>query len=153
MILGTAQCFCIFFIAQKVFTYSILNQSGQTCDLWVQGVSIFTTLIFVVNNKLALTQLYFDFVVVLCYIFPSYVLYIAYLYVTDPWTDFVQHHYTWAPCFGSPVFYLTVLLTVAICFIGDYLLMAVGRFILTDTRDVVRTHALSKNSEIDEAFI
>ena len=60
---GLVQAIIIFIIPYCAYGTGIVNQDGLTCDLWLTGMTIFTSLLFVVQNKLMVHQKFFDFMV------------------------------------------------------------------------------------------
>lgn len=147
---GLAQAIIIFIIPCYAYGTGIMNQDGLTCDLWLTGMTIFTSLLFVVHNKLMVHQKFFDFMVWISYIVCSYGLYYLYSYVSDDWYTFVRQHFTFFKLYQSPQFYAVVILSVSICFLLDFLMECINQFLLTDPRDLLRRAALS--GSLDEAF-
>jgi hypothetical protein len=93
----------------------------------------------IVNNKIILTTKYFH----PCYVF-SLVLtigfYYFYLYATDSMKDIVMQHYTFYKLLGSPLFYLTCLMPILLCFYIDFMIQAVTVLILTDPQNLIRLY-------------
>lgn len=99
---GMVQAIIIFIIPCCAYNTGIMNQDGFTCDLWLTGMTIFTSLLFVVHNKLMVHQKFFDFMVWTSYIFCSYGLFYLYSYVSDDWYTFVRQHFTFFKLYRSP---------------------------------------------------
>lgn len=87
------------------------------------------------------------------YVGSSYLFYFVYLFVVDGSATMTEHHFVVYYCFTSGPFYLTVMLTVGVCLIMDIIIFSIGRFVFTDTRDVVRNHALAKGKVDDTKFL
>ena len=64
---------------------TVLNKRGETGDLWSFGMTIFTSLLYVVTNKLQLRIMKYDWFVVHTIFFLTYVFYYLFIYITDNW--------------------------------------------------------------------
>ena len=91
----------LFIIPFNVFQTNILTSDGYNSDLWTMSITIFTSLMFVVHNKLLITQQYHDSSIVATYFFVSYGLYFLYLIVTDDWHEFKQEYFTFEMLFKN----------------------------------------------------
>lgn len=88
------------------------------------------------------------------YIFVTFFAYFIYIYIMDDIYWISAHHFTFKFCFTSFLFYSVTLGSSFLCLMLDLLLLAISKFIYTDTRDIVREHVLKKGaSKIDDDFI
>jgi len=148
---GLYEALISFFVTQEVFSHGILNRDGQTGDLWSFGICLFTMILCIMHFKLLLKHRMINWMIPAVYLILSLAVYLLYLYVTNYWQMFKNHH-TFELLFTSPVFYLTVFLGSAVCFLIDFMLESVGQNIFTDTRDLLRQQALLHGGEITEEF-
>jgi len=148
---GLYEALVAFFVTQEVFSHGILNRDGQTGDLWSFGICLFTMILCIMHFKLLLKHRVINWIIPSVYLILSLAVYLLYLYVTDNWQMFKNHH-TFELLFTSPVFYLTVFLGSAVCFLIDFMLESVGQNIFTDTRDLLRQQALLHGGELTEEF-
>lgn len=150
---GFVEAFIIFYIAEEVFMHSILSEQGQPGDLWAFSITIFTSLMFVVHNKLMIHQKKYDWLVLFMNAIASFGFYFFYLWWTDSMYTIVRQHFTFMMLFTSPVFYFTVGLCSSICFLIDFLLESYSQIMLTDARDLIRYQTLKNNAEMAPEFL
>jgi|APCry1669189665_1035243.scaffolds.fasta_scaffold31040_2 hypothetical protein len=80
------ECFVIYLITYVVYSNGhVLNKTGETGDLWTFGMTIFTSLLYVVTNKLQLKIMKYDWFMINVILFLTYVFYYLFIYITDPW--------------------------------------------------------------------
>jgi hypothetical protein len=91
---------------------------GYTDDLWLLSLSSFTAVIYVVTGKLFTVSRSFTIWNMLAFSVTSIGFYVAYMwasnYIGDKMDDAVLQAHT------SPLYYLSVLLCIGICFSFDY---------------------------------
>lgn len=114
------------------------------------SITVFTSLLLVLHNKLLLTSKLFDLLVILTNIF-SIALYVGYIQYTDDQYAAVKHHFTFYLLFTSPQFYLVVLLASGACFMVDFAIEMVGQLLMSDTRNLVHGYAVD-GKVLDEDF-
>ena len=52
LVTGFVQALVIFFIPYFAYQHNIFNKDGLTCDIWLCGLTIFTSLMLVVHHKM-----------------------------------------------------------------------------------------------------
>jgi len=101
--------------------------------------------------KLLLKHRMINWIIPAVYLILSLAVYLLYLYVTN-YSQMFKNHHCFEILFTSPVFYLTIFLGSAVCFLIDFMLESVGQNIFTDTRDLLRQQALLRGGEVTEEF-
>ena len=131
-----------------------MESSGHSNDHWEMSITLFTSLFFVVNNKILTTTQYFHPAFVWS-IVGTVLFYFAYLYISDPMKDLVMQHYTFYRLFSSPLFYVTCMLPIMICFYLDMLIQAVIVLLLTDPQNLIRINLkqIRETQEFSEYFL
>ena len=121
MFLAICQGIIIYTICLFAFqNHCILEPSGKSTDHWEFGIAVFTSLIFVVTNKLLITTKNFEPSLVTITIV-TILFYFGYLALTDPIYWLVMQHFTFKRLFSCLNFYAIVLLPTMICFYMDIL--------------------------------
>lgn len=124
--IGLVECFIIYLISYVVYSNGhVLNKRGETGDLWTFGMTIFTSLLYVVTNKLQLRIMKYDCFMINTIFFLTYVFYYLFIYITDNWYLSVQSSFTFMILYEMPIFYLTIFLCISICFIIDFMIESV----------------------------
>lgn len=137
MIQAIIQATIIYQICINSFESSVLEANGNSNDHWELSITLFTSLFFVVNNKAMISTKYFHPGFIIS-IVGTFVFYFLYLYISDPMKDLVMQHYTFYRLFSSPLFYVTCILPVMICFYLDLLVQAIIVLLLTDPQNLIR---------------
>lgn len=125
----------------------IISPHGTVCEDQIMGLAMFTSLLFVVTNKLIINHQHIDVVALAAYFCSAGLGYVLYLYVVDDYPALSAHHFTFKHCWTSAPFYAATLASSAICLVLDLLLLSTSKLLYTDTRDVIREHALLKGAE------
>jgi amino acid transporter len=64
-------------------TTGIVNERGETDDLWLLSLASFTSLIFVVTIDLALVTRAFNIIVTVAFLIPSLLFYLLFMWGTN----------------------------------------------------------------------
>jgi hypothetical protein len=120
--------------------------------MWTMSITIFTSLLFVVNNKLLSVCRSIDFIIIIVILATSYIPYFGYLYMTDSMVYFVEQHFTFQRLFANPIFYLTCGLIISISFLIDLMIEAVSFLVLTDPKDLLREQIIVEHGNLTKEF-
>lgn len=139
--LGVCQALVVFFVPLYTFHKGIANQNGDTDDLWLLSVTSFTSLVFVATINLAVTTRAFNPILTAAFVIPSILFYLGFMWTTNWYGDKLEnsilhsHH--------SPLFYLTVILCVGLCFVVDYFLHGFTTLAIPTPSQYIRRVALT----------
>lgn len=126
------------------------GESAKNTDLWSFSVTSFTAVIFIVSLRLMLYQRYYTYLNWLSLSIFSSFLYFAYIWYANYFGTTVSH--TLVISFGSPHFYLTILLTVVMCYIVDVLIVGFETVVYTQPSEYLRAWAKDKWAGTQEGF-
>ena len=150
---GTLQAVIIYSVPHYALHGSILSSAGEPCEDQIMGLCMFTSLLFVVTNKLAINHQHMDVFALAFYFLSAVAVYFLYLWFVDDKPSLAATHFTFSRSLTSGVYYLNLLLVTVVCLVIDLILLSLSKFVYTDTRDVVREHILLKGSQqIDAAL-
>ncbi|KAL4445931.1 hypothetical protein ABPG74_010923 [Tetrahymena malaccensis] len=121
--LGTFQGALCFFFTIFITNEGFLDSQGNVADIWATSISLYTSIIILVNLKLALNTQMWTIWNWVAFIFTSIGLYFAYIWLSDIWT-LSGTYLTASTLFSSSQFYLCVSLNILTCFAFDCLLLA-----------------------------
>lgn len=126
------QSLILFGLNLLVFNYVILKETGINSDLWSFSITYFTTIILLVDLKLALNTTFWTCLNWLAFIPLSVLLYFAYFLVSNYLST------TWA--YLTPImlltvfdFYATVLLGLLTFFLADYIIYVVPNLVFNSS--------------------
>lgn len=143
----------MFIVPVFVFNNGILNSKGESNDMWTMSLTIFTSLVIVVNNKLILTGKMIDLLFVVFHLFTSYIPYFIFLYIVDSSIYLTEHPFTFSRIFGNPLTIFTMFFCVSFCFLVDYSIEFVSSTILKDPRDLLRDQVVNHKGKITKEFL
>lgn len=143
---GTLQAVIIYSVSHFALHGRILNFEGDPGEDQIMGLCMFTSLLFVVTIKLLINHQYVDLISAIAYFLSAFAAYFLYLWYVDDKPDLAAHHFTFNLSLTSPIYYFNFFLSTALCFVIDLVLLSISKFVYTDTRDVVREHALLKGA-------
>ena len=125
------QSLILFGVNYYVFTEVILDQNGTNGDMWSFSITYFTTIILLVDIKLAINTSYWIFLHWIAFIPLSVMLYVAYFFVSNYLSS------TWA--YMTPLmlirvmhFYLTVALGLFTFSLVDYLIFTIPKLLFSN---------------------
>ena len=110
----------IFYVTFIGFSDSaILNgKVGYATDLWTSSLTAFTALVIIVNLNLILRMRYITYLHALSFVIVSLGFYLLFMWFTN-FVDFGWMQYSVYEAHNSLNFYMTIALTVGICFSLD----------------------------------
>jgi steroid 5-alpha reductase family enzyme len=106
----------IFIITYFIFYVGIMNKDGLNLDMWAMSVTMFTSVIIVVNLRILITHRLLNILNLLAIFLMSLGLYYSYKWVAHS----MNYNYTYmtiAALHSSPLYYLSIFLctTIAYC--------------------------------------
>ena len=122
MLVGSVQSAIIFIFTVETNRWEIMEESGASTDHWILGMSMFTSLMFVVNNKFMCYTHKFNYITLISVFGTSYAAYFLYIWLTDDLKDLVRQHYTFYRMATSLKFHATWFLPTSLCLFLDLML-------------------------------
>jgi hypothetical protein len=115
---GMIHAILIFCVTYYAMPFTGLNAQGHTSDMWYFSITMYTSVILIVDIKLAAYTRYWTILSGLALVITSIGFYFAYIWIADAVSSF-QVYQTATSMFSSQQFYLSVILTVGFVFILD----------------------------------
>ena len=97
--------------------YDILNKNGQVSDIWLLSLIIYTSIIFVVDLKIALTTEYWTWIYAITLFITSIIPYILFMIASSYISEFKVYN-TIEVLVIDPDFYLLVMYNVNYSYIS-----------------------------------
>lgn len=117
--------------------------------MWVFSIASFTAVIFIVSLKLMVTSRYFTWFNMISIFFLSLGIYFTYVWASN-YTGFSNTYASVPEIFGSPLYYLTVVLCVSFCYIVDIFIESWKFEFRTNPTDFLRK-VIKKKKDIEIA--
>ncbi len=126
-----------FFLPYAFLRHAIINDSGENTNMWFVSITSFTAVIVIVDLKLYTIQRFFNWLSFLGFFALSLGLYLAAQWASNGLSLFKSYH-TVNTLYHSPMYYLSVLLCVALVFTFDHFIQVWNFHIVRNTSDLCR---------------
>jgi len=129
-----------FFLPYAFLQDGVILSSGHNIDIWFHSITSVTAIIIIVNLKLYSIQRFFNWISALGFIVLSIGLYILIQWLSNYMTLFVAYK-TVGTLYKSPLYYLTVICMVLLCFSIDHFIQVFQFHVFQNTSDFCRIWA------------
>ena len=110
----------IFFLNYSIFIeLPILNSNGDSDDLWLFSLCLFTCVVFIANLQIALLIKNWYVLTFIAFLIPTFGAYISYMWISEYIISF-QVAFTISVLFNSHIFYYSVFLVTSVIFMIEY---------------------------------
>ena len=156
MLLAITQGIIIYTVNLFAFSnHCMITVDGKSVDHWMFSITTFTSLLFVVTNKLLITTKLFEPVLVVITT-GTILFYICYLMLTDDYPGYFMQHFTFWRLFSSMNFYAIALFPILVCAFMDIVFETRPLIFFSDPQSYLRHYLKepkrSKDS-IDPEFV
>lgn len=122
MLQALAHSGIIFTIASFSISNNIMTCNGYSSDLWVFSISIYSSIVLVVNVKIAMNTKYWTMMMFLSIMITSISIYFLYVFVANLIEEF-NVYLTAEAVFTMPNYYLIIIFNVTMVISFDMLIL------------------------------
>ena len=136
---GVCHAFVVYYITMMAFRESGLldGEWGGNVDHWTLSATAFTSIVFVVNVNLMIYTRFITWLNWFAVGVASIGMYVMYMWISN-YLSYSKMHNAILPAHGSEIFYLTVIICVALCASVDYFLHAKQLLLQPSPSDYLR---------------
>ena len=146
---GTFHSCIIFFIPLYASEEGIITANGHTFDQWSFSIASFSSIIFIVNIKLALNTKLWNYIYLFAMLGTSIILYFVFILIYDV-TTYTSSFRTVLFVIGTQYYYFSILSTVSLVCVLDVALTIMAKTYYPTQSDSIALQSMRKKNDEDE---